>query len=415
MVGVKRKVVNIIADPSHPSSANSLHSNSIDRRTKAVRSCSNWNSALLHGRRTRGPQWDYATASYHVSKGSAEYYKGVTRIQSSNQLNPNPARTSSTAAQHPSASSNHYGLNSSSSQFNLNHQNHLKNGSINPTPSHAYNLHPTTPFQPLQNNTLLKNNNLTPPTHNPGMLSYGHNNNNHSAPSFPANMNMQQPRVSLNHVPLLNQHAHPHSHSFPTESEQQHQFQANRLRPTGSLQHSAQGSSHAVHTMGHAPTQVTPYTVHPSHLQVAGNQAGIPPPQAPSFNHHLSSNSNNNSSSNNNNHAIDSKSSGMFPNQGSNMVNPTIAPPKVITSPHFQLGPSPGAAPHGGIPRHMSTTPSLPPSQPDRKAEPLLSHPGGNYHHPMGMPANQQTLERTQSSQLGPAQQSFSPAQYYPH
>jgi hypothetical protein len=53
MVGVKRKVVNIIADPSHPSSANSLHSNSIDRRTKAVRSCSNWNSALLHGRRTR--------------------------------------------------------------------------------------------------------------------------------------------------------------------------------------------------------------------------------------------------------------------------------------------------------------------------------------------------------------------------
>ncbi|PLW04485.1 hypothetical protein PCANC_23493 [Puccinia coronata f. sp. avenae] len=57
------------------------------------------------------------------------------------------------------------------------------------------------------------------------MVSNGHD-NNHSAPSFPANMNMQQPQVSLNHVPLPNQHTHPHSHSSQAESEQQqHQLQ----------------------------------------------------------------------------------------------------------------------------------------------------------------------------------------------
>ncbi|EFP87650.1 hypothetical protein PGT21_027248 [Puccinia graminis f. sp. tritici] len=106
MVAVKRKVLDVIADPAPASSSNSLHSNSLDRRTKAIRSCSNWNSALLHGRRTRGPQWDYATASYHVSKGSTEYYKGVTRIESG-ESNP-------TATSNPSSAPNHYALNPSS-------------------------------------------------------------------------------------------------------------------------------------------------------------------------------------------------------------------------------------------------------------------------------------------------------------
>ncbi|KAI8460230.1 hypothetical protein BY996DRAFT_6742571 [Phakopsora pachyrhizi] len=83
MVTTKRKVKSVIADPSSLSTiSSSFHSTLVDRRIKAIKSCGNWNSALLNGRRSRGPQWDFATASYHVPRNSLEYFTGVTRIDS---------------------------------------------------------------------------------------------------------------------------------------------------------------------------------------------------------------------------------------------------------------------------------------------------------------------------------------------
>ncbi|PLW56906.1 hypothetical protein PCANC_01286 [Puccinia coronata f. sp. avenae] len=150
MVGAKRRVVNIIANPSIP------HWQTCCIPTQSI------GGGRLSGAAIAGTvhcfiadglgdhKWDYTTALFHVSKRSAEYYKGVTPIQSSNWRKPNPAPTSSTASQHPSAFSNHYGLNLSLSQLSSNHQNNLKNGSINvPAPSHTSNLNPTTQFPPL--------------------------------------------------------------------------------------------------------------------------------------------------------------------------------------------------------------------------------------------------------------------------
>ncbi|KAI9629623.1 hypothetical protein KEM48_012686 [Puccinia striiformis f. sp. tritici PST-130] len=100
MVAIRgTKPIELIAEqPSQGASSNNNHS--VDRRERAVKSCSNWNSALLHGRRTRGPQWDYPTASYHVSKGSKEYYKGVTRIHT-DQPTPNPQPRLTLPDRHP--------------------------------------------------------------------------------------------------------------------------------------------------------------------------------------------------------------------------------------------------------------------------------------------------------------------------
>ncbi|PLW04484.1 hypothetical protein PCANC_23494 [Puccinia coronata f. sp. avenae] len=137
MVGAKRRVVNIIANPSIP------HWQTCCIPTQSI------GGGRLSGAAIAGTvhcfiadglgdhKWDYTTALFHVSK-------------SSNWRKPNPAPTSSTASQHPSAFSNHYGLNLSLSQLSSNHQNNLKNGSINvPAPSHTSNLNPTTQFPPL--------------------------------------------------------------------------------------------------------------------------------------------------------------------------------------------------------------------------------------------------------------------------
>ncbi|KAK4046151.1 hypothetical protein OIV83_006292 [Microbotryomycetes sp. JL201] len=48
---------------------------------RAAQNASDWNKLLGWVRRARGPQWDYATATYHVRKNSADYFSGVNRTE----------------------------------------------------------------------------------------------------------------------------------------------------------------------------------------------------------------------------------------------------------------------------------------------------------------------------------------------
>ncbi|KAK4055926.1 hypothetical protein OIO90_002919 [Microbotryomycetes sp. JL221] len=51
--------------------------------SRAAQNASDWNRLLGWVRDARGPQWDYATASYHVKRGSHEYFSGVTKLEGS--------------------------------------------------------------------------------------------------------------------------------------------------------------------------------------------------------------------------------------------------------------------------------------------------------------------------------------------
>lgn len=299
MVGVKRKAMEVIAESGPVSSSNSLNSTSIDRRTKAIRSCSNWNSALLHGRRTRGPQWDYATASYHVSKGSAEYFKGVTRIQS------DPLKMNAAQIHHVAAPN--------TSQFLITNTNMRSNvpGLMNPSlPTNVYPLSASSQF-PIHT---MKNHPTAPMNAAAGTNSHLYG----LAQQLPANL---QSRVTLN-VPMPNVQP-SHAHGFPVVQDADHQFPT-RLRPTLS-QHSHQSSGHG-HAMGNTSNPANGYSsvVHPTHMHLVGNPLGST------------------------NAPVESKpSSGMLSNQ---IVNPS--------QPHFQAGLPPGGGGVYGMARHMSTTPS---------------------------------------------------------
>ncbi|WAR55571.1 hypothetical protein PtB15_6B312 [Puccinia triticina] len=156
MVGVKRPAAELIAE--HPPATANPHG--LDRRTKAIRSCSSWNSALLHGRRTRGPQWDYATASYHVSQRSAEYYRGVTPIH---PILHTPASLSTS----PTASSQLPSRPLIQPPDRHHHQHH-------------HHLHPQDGDQPASRPTRLPSqgarptNPAYPPVHHPAHLQHPH-------------------------------------------------------------------------------------------------------------------------------------------------------------------------------------------------------------------------------------------------
>ncbi|KAM0752747.1 hypothetical protein T439DRAFT_323361 [Meredithblackwellia eburnea MCA 4105] len=47
---------------------------------KASKSASQWNGLLRWARKSRGPQWDWATGMYHVDTSSPEYFANVTRL-----------------------------------------------------------------------------------------------------------------------------------------------------------------------------------------------------------------------------------------------------------------------------------------------------------------------------------------------
>lgn len=78
------------------SQSNHYHHQQSDRKLRALKNCSKWNSALLQGRRSRGPQWDYSTASYHIAKNSIAYFTGVTPLDQSNSSDVNPSSSTST-------------------------------------------------------------------------------------------------------------------------------------------------------------------------------------------------------------------------------------------------------------------------------------------------------------------------------
>lgn len=182
----------------------------------------------------------------------------------------------------------------------------------------------------------------------------------------------------------LDRHPQQAPHSFQSESDQ---F-SNRF-----VRHSSQHSlaSSLGRPIGN-PAQAGPYSVHPAHLPLIGNPSAIP---QQSFNNLpnpsiIASN------------GPESKSA-LFANQATNALNS----PNVGTSPHFQ--PTLSSSGNVGIARHLSTTPSLPTAQSDRKVEGALSHPGPYQNSAL---AHQSTVERPHSSHLVPAPQSFSPPAY---
>lgn len=157
----------------------------------------------------------------------------------------------------------------------------------------------------------------------------------------------------------------------------------------------SQTSSHGRSMVNSIPSASYPH--HPAHLlQPVANHVAIPPhsfsnlpnPPMMPFNH------------------PDSKST-MFSAQAPNVVNPssTSTGSNILTSPHFQSGVPPGSR---DIPRHMSTTPSLPSSQSERK-DSILSH-SASYQN--STPSNQHSLEPPLTSHLRSLPQPFSPAQY---
>jgi len=90
-----------------------------EKRAKAQRSASEWNSLLRWARLARGPQWDFSTAIYMVDRGSAEYWQGVEAA-----LEPDPEGTADSNSrsasvnpngdfsQHPYGTGSHHGAHS---------------------------------------------------------------------------------------------------------------------------------------------------------------------------------------------------------------------------------------------------------------------------------------------------------------
>ncbi|EGG01211.1 uncharacterized protein MELLADRAFT_111223 [Melampsora larici-populina 98AG31] len=94
-----------------------------DRKLRALKNCSKWNSALLQGRRSRGPQWDYSTASYHIPRNSIAYLTGVTPLdhqsltQSTSTHQTNQIKPSSPYLSNPSSQSQPHSINSTSTHL----------------------------------------------------------------------------------------------------------------------------------------------------------------------------------------------------------------------------------------------------------------------------------------------------------
>ncbi|KAM0787329.1 hypothetical protein ACM66B_003418 [Microbotryomycetes sp. NB124-2] len=84
----RRLSFNSSADTAAPSLSARAYEDSDSIVSRSAQNASDWNKLLGWVRRARGPQWDYATATYHVKKNSSEYFGGVTRVEGSSIVPP---------------------------------------------------------------------------------------------------------------------------------------------------------------------------------------------------------------------------------------------------------------------------------------------------------------------------------------
>ncbi|KAH9823561.1 hypothetical protein DFH28DRAFT_1216997 [Melampsora americana] len=367
-----------------------------DRRLRLLKNCSKWNSALLLGRRTRGPQWDYSTGSYHINKNSITYLTGVTPII--NSTNQPSSSTTTSSSSYITSTSTHLNSNQlirSSSRSNhpiINPQSH---------PSQSNPSHPTHSSQ-SQSNHQSKFNSFNHPTLN---LIPQSNLAPHSTsiptptPTSHHHHQQQQQQFNLNEQPIESSNYHstkssidqPNSQSRPSHPEplinpsSAHPYSQSQSRSSSSPQFQSSLQTHHPSYPTHLiPTPTSPdkpiHQTIPSNLEHPTQSSPIPTPtpQDQSTSNFRSSTQwspNPNPNVLPYTHPLSSQS---FPNQTSQPIKPppTGTLPIPLTKPtsidpqpsHFQANPN-----HHPNPTSSTPTSTSRPNFPSQPYSPYLS------------------------------------------